>query len=531
MNNLKYILSGLALAGGITAQAVSPNIFAFGLASEKADAAKYNVTFKLNADAGKVIVKVYDGDAEVKSFDLGAKEKGVNTAEIDLADIDGAGLNWAVLAISSDPNAGESAVKFTGEDAILKFNEPRGIAVDNNMESPYFGRIYVSESAGSAKADGIYVMDACLEDVTGQGNTPYAGGVDWSNSSSPMRVFVAQDSKVYITDWSDGHSGVWFMDPADPTEFKSVFAAGTRTADGLLQIDGADVHGSIASCFVEGCGENTVLYTFDEDYVADNAMALLRYDIGTLENPWGAAPSAVVFKNTEKFEQNGNSVILQDGRGGWWISQDRWADAADIPSLIHIDATGTVDYNSGAEKVIASSRRGGLAINNAGTILAIGGETEVRLFSISYGETAPVLTQVDALTSLPSNASFSLAFDAADNLYLVSGGVKGEVGVCGWALPAADQFETKAASKYALEGGNSSVNALDAAEFGAAFNGGVLTVEGSEDLGTVAVFNLAGASVFQADAVGNKAEINAEGWQAGVYLVKANRQVVKVIKK
>lgn len=519
------------------------NIYASELSAAKSGGGKYQISFKLNADATNVTVKVMNATAEVKRVDLGAMPKGENRAELDLSGVEGTGFSWIVVATAA-PTTAEQPLKFTDSDeTALSFKEARGIAVDNSMESPYFGRVYISESKGGAinggrtTNDGIYILDATFADVTGQGSKAYAGGENWTtdNASGPMRLSVAEDGTVFMTDWSDTHSGVWTMNPANPgAAFNAVFASGTRNTDGLVSVGGVDVHGSVSSCYVEGRGENTVLYTFDEDYVGANVAnkrTLLRYDIGDLKNPWGQAPSEVVFGNADNFQQNGNSVILPDGRGGWWISQYRYSDTPTIPSLIHVNASGAVDYNSGKTGVVGTSQRGAMAMNGDRTMLAMGCADEVKIYSVAYGETAPVLTQVYSIAPALGAYSSGLAFDCADNVYLASG-VGGGIGA--WAIPKAENtFSTTAPSSMNLSDSlnPASADALETGSFSAIFRGDCLSIGSTGNLGTVAVCNLAGVCVFQSNAEGESVEIDAAGWQNGVYLVKANNHVIKIIKK
>src|SRR5690554_5462350 len=103
-----------------------------------------------------------------------------------------------------------------------------------------------------------------------------------------MRVSVGEDSRVYLTDWSDTNPGVWIMDPANPSEnFKPVFS-GLTISSGLAKKDGVNVHGSISHSWATGVGEDTKLFTFDKYYVdatATNRGNVLQYNIGKLEAP------------------------------------------------------------------------------------------------------------------------------------------------------------------------------------------------------------------------------------------------------
>ena len=230
------------------------------------------------------------------------------------------------------------------------------------------------------------------------------------------------------------------MDPSKPNEkFISLFEGLTRDTNGLASnTNNEPVHGSSSSCYVTGSGENTILYTFDEDYKVDGkAGNILQYNIGTTTH-WTEAPS-IAFNNaaTGGYQANMNSTILPDGRGGWWISQSRAADEAAVPSLIHYNGT-QVDFVSGKTDptIIENSRNGGMAISLDVTRIAMGCNNEIKILGISYNEEGiPSIKRLHSITPGIGANSNSLAFDWGGNVYLISN--SGErLGM--WALPKAD---------------------------------------------------------------------------------------------
>ena len=514
------------------------NVYASELSAKKVAEGQYDLGFKLNTDAENVEVRVYKGDVMVKNFVLGAKAKGSNEVTVDLTGVDGTGLQWSIVA-SAAPTVAEQPLRFTDSDeTVRQFNEARGRAVDNNMDSPYFGRIYVTESKGGAvgggrtTTDGIFILDPTFTDVTSQGANGYAGGQNWGATSSPMRLAIADDGKVFVCDWSDSHSGVWYMDPANPTgNFKSVFAEGSRAGSGLMSVGGANVHGSISSCYVTGKGEETTLYTFDEDYEGEgvvNKMVILQYNIGTMANPWATAPSAVAFGNADKFQQNGNSVIVPDGRGGWWISQYRFSDSVVIPALIHANASGEVDYNSGKTGVIGTSQRAGLAVSTDGKLMAVGCGDEIKVFELNYGAEAPELVLKHSIAPVLGTESYGLAFDVANNVYLASGTGKG---IGAWALPKEENmFETLAPASMTLDGTMGSVDGVVSHNAVVMFDGDILTVQSDSELGRLSVFNVGGLEMFNQEVKSSEFELNVSNWAKGVYIVRVNHQTYKIIK-
>ena len=91
---------------------------------------------------------------------------------------------------------------------------------------------------------------------------------------------------VFISDWNDPTSGIRLLDPANlnanttealPSLFKFTK---TRQRRPSLQTAMFCLAVSTTAAAVYGTGENTKLYTFDEDYNADGATGnvVLRYD-------------------------------------------------------------------------------------------------------------------------------------------------------------------------------------------------------------------------------------------------------------
>ena len=508
------------------------NIYASELKAEQTTDG-YNLKFTLNEAATSVIVNIYNGNDVVKAIEAGALPKGLQTVSVLFADLPEGTFTWKVTAMTTGIDRPMKISDNTQPQ--LQFYSPRGVAVDNSFESPFFGRVYATETVPGAVTnrttkDGVYVLNSALQDVTGQGANSYAGGVTWGGASSPMRLNVAEDGKVYISDWSDAHPGVWIMDPADPTVFKPVFEGLTKATSGLSGKDGVNVHGSIAHCWVTGTGEDTKLFTFDEDYLdatATSAGNLLQYNIGNLTAPWQSAPSAVVYNDilNGNLQQNFNSCIAPDGRGGWWISQNRAEDAILIPSLIHVGADGMVNFNSGkTPSLIGNSVSGGMAISYDGTRLAMGCKDEVKIFSVTFSETGvPTLTRLHSIKPAMGANSAGLAFDRAGNVYVISNSSE-RLGV--WALPKIDNtFLTPAPS----------AQQIIVKSTGNAENGKVnqsirfypnpvtdkLTIQSAnESIQIISIYDVNGKLLIQTEAHGLQQELELSELNSGIYILK-----------
>ncbi|MDR1526328.1 MAG: T9SS type A sorting domain-containing protein [Dysgonamonadaceae bacterium] len=453
----------------LTSYAQQANIYASGLKAEKVDGTHYTFGYTLNADATSGSIEIITGATIVnKSItDPGALTKGAHSVTLDLSDLASGQYAWSIT-VAAAANEATAPVKVSNDAEHLGFRALRGITVDNSFESPFFGRVYATEGNEAtasttirATNDGIYIYNAALEDVTGQGATAYAGGVTWgltgsggNSGASPFRVVVAPDGQVFITDWSDSHTGIWILDPANPSaNLKPVFG-GTRNATGVASQDGVGIHGSIAHCYIEGTGADTKLYTFDEDLGIPSGIAgnIYRYDIGVLENPWTAAPSALIYDDVtnNNLQQNGNSCIAPDGRGGWWICQNRAIGTeTDIPPLIHYNGT-SVDFISSIDAVglLANTSQGGMALNDDKTMMVLTGNGAVRVLDIAFDDAGkPSLALKYEIATPYGTNSYSVALDNANNVYV--GGNISAFSV--YALPKANNtFTTPAPSASVL---------------------------------------------------------------------------------
>jgi hypothetical protein len=160
-------------------------------------------------------------------------------------------------------------------------------------------------------------------------------------------------------------------------------------------------------------------------------MGLYQYNIGELATPWEQAPSALIFDNADFYQQNGNSFIQPD-QYGWWISQDRSADNAEIPALIHINKEGKVDYNSAG--ALGGRTRGALGFNQDMTKMATAITSGILLWDVKYDAAGvPSLEAAGRVETSFAQSCWNIVFDLAGNIY-----ASGEGSVSAWALPMAD---------------------------------------------------------------------------------------------
>ncbi|MGB7157600.1 MAG: FlgD immunoglobulin-like domain containing protein [Tepidisphaeraceae bacterium] len=386
-----------------------------------------------NADTG-VTVDILDASNNiVRSYNLGAQTVGSHSVAWDGLDNSSnpvAGGNYSFRVTASDDGYG-TWTKINADSANTAFFSPRGVAVNTNVNSTNYGRVYVGDSAGTttvspvnrATGEGIYILNADTSVPSGLAGAR-SGGVAWTtSSSSPYRTFVGPDDKVYVTDWTDPHSGLWVGNADFDSATELLNDGSPRAASGLTA-----THGSIGSVHVEGTGANRKVYTIDEDFVGSGGVgrtgSIWQYDVGTDEPFTGAPVGLYDDAAAGNRVQNFTNDLARSSDGTWWITQLRGGGAADtLSSVIQISADGqTVLWSSislapsGFSLTDPLRGTNGIAFDPVNDIIAIahftGTDGKITIFD---DDTKTIITTIET-----DGTNRDIAFDAVGNLYVVN---------------------------------------------------------------------------------------------------------------
>lgn len=457
----KLTLFAIALlASAVSFAALNP--FAYGLSSKlSADETTLTVNYSLNADATAVSVVILDGETVVKTVDCADKglTKGAYEVEIPTTDLPKTkSLTWKVEV------SGTSVDKPTQESTNYSFWGPRGLAIDKDPESEYFGRILVTESyhpvkdlsnyISSNKGAGIYVFNP---DFTTDGNVEN-GGLDFTNVLAvktgfmPWRVKISDDGRIFASSLDKNGVVVWEVSKDLKTWTPVIAGTNNATDYNIYDTESDFFAGLNVAMDVQGSGENLklLLYSANNKGIAFNQSGyrLDEYALGT----------AKVFTGKPKNIINGGDFgnvhtdvdFIYDGEGGYWFGGSR-AGSDGTPSLVHINSEGVEDYRDETSTFYGG---GGLLIHKGmlfkGKDRSTSANGKFGIYTIgkdASGKTTITQKWEVVSTGLGRNHN-QFAVDYAENLYVIG---NSKEKIMAFALPYSGTVATPAASKYAFQ--------------------------------------------------------------------------------
>lgn len=398
-------------------------VFAYGL-NVVDNGNSYTFSFTPNATAKSGRIVVYNGEtkAQVAEFSISApltkgvkKEVTINKEDLPkLAD-----MTWAI-ELSSDKV--ESIAVLHNYDDVAKygFYRPQDVAIDNNPESDFFGRMYIALPKAGGKADdgtsyadtqpGIVVFDP-LHKRLASGLKATEVSLTSDDRLGMHRIAVnPMNNKVYYAK-SESSTAIYELTP-DATNILSDGGTAKNAISGISAITNAN-----SLCFDDAGAM----------YVMDNAASgtgiIYKISNGVAEE-WK--------KTTGSLWGNADNALASDGRGGIWVAVQRYT-LDNCYSLSHVNKNKEIDFklsaaSSATLKALfpnnsnAFSRRGHVAYNSKDDILAFGTNRCVALFKVTYGTSDISLELIGRTPTITkTNANIDgLAFDYAGNLVVLS---------------------------------------------------------------------------------------------------------------
>lgn len=449
----------------VTPAAGTANAFAFEVIGDVKDN-KLTVNYVLNTVATGVKVVLKKNGTVAKSVALGSDKctEAGHSAEIDLSDLPAGDYTWAVEVTG----AAKDAVQ---EFKSIRFNHPQGVDVDRDFESPYFGRIYVTEGRASSNSvhysyanggQGLYMFTPRFVGIQNwiTGKYVYTGGVTFdqtvgTKSGADFRkVRIAEDGRIFVTRQND--SGSYLLEVPDPAamqqnnaSFSNVFTGGSLNTTTYAYENGSTFISAPNIGFdVKGGGDNLTLAMLSGQAslftnTTKSASRVDQYALGSNAN-WSSAATPISSLSGKYTVNYSGTNLCYDNRGGIWYCQYRDTPTSSEPALIYIDSQGNQKYLD----ITTVRGGGGIRFNHDYTQIAIASSTTtISIYDISYSsDNTPTLTERIRITHGMGKNINDIAWDRANNIYAVSN--NGEI-LKAFSIPRSNNaFATEAASQY-----------------------------------------------------------------------------------
>ncbi|MDE6206529.1 MAG: hypothetical protein K2M55_01850, partial [Muribaculaceae bacterium] len=463
-------------------QPVVAGVYAYALATEAAGDGTYKLSFRLSGDAAARVELTAEGQETVVAATGNYAAGEEVTVTVDVADFEaGVTYNWQVVV----ENKAVPGVSALYTDATQSGN---GVVQNQNPESDYFGTIYYSSKSDRA----MYTFNPQLEMSTSFA----AKGWDTSVGASPWRLAILPNDNVLVSDWGDAHGGIYRINPEQPETIHNFFAGTINSGSGEWKYDGSVLGGSTSGMSVRGTGDDTRLYTFQEDYPSDYSLTMVSYHIGNADQITTVPDET--YPTISARMVNGNvDVIAADD---WMVlSQVRGAgnNNAAVPSFIIADYDDKVLFNSSELSLTGSD--GAIALSaDAKRLFVMDNADIIHVYDINLSNEAEPLTEVYAFEPSKAGEAYQMTFDYAGNLLIA-----GRSAFQAYTIPCdAKEVVTPAPAAQTITG-----------------TSGVETVAVSDSTAPAEYYNLQGVRVA------------ADRLTPGIYIVRQGNRATKVLVK
>lgn len=390
------------------------------------------ISYILNepASAG-VTVQIFADTNVVQSFDFSAGApgslRGTNSVFWDGTDTNGFDVSEGLYSVSVKARSVgyDTWTQTTDDNNDGNFVlEPRGIAVNQNTNSPYYGRVFVGNAqASGAGGDkpgakvGILKLNA---DGSGADEGTLSTSYPWAGDFySPWKIEVAADDKVYINDWNATTEGIVIaFDEEISSDYSIVLSDSNWPNNGVADLSGP---------FITGSGTNTQIWMADVNVNTNfGSVGIVGFNVG---------PDGIVANGDTGFEAvpTTNSDLdmapydVAIDKAGYIYTIQRVTDLDNPENRVMrfppFDGTNVVtnaDWKIGANDNTLINAYG-IAVNPSATYVAVasrgyGANGQFQFGNVSVFNAA----NGDFVTSFSdgTNSFTDVTWDAVGNLYM-----------------------------------------------------------------------------------------------------------------
>ncbi|MCL4787868.1 MAG: hypothetical protein KJ070_13925 [Verrucomicrobia bacterium] len=300
--------------------------------------------------------------------------------------------------------------------------QPRGIAVNRNPSSPFYGRVFVGNGQLGPypeyqAGDRLGVLKLNADGSPAEEGMFADGGWSWSETgNSPWKIEVAEDDLVYINDWGDHGLLLRFDQLVSSASRTVVLGSGNRPNGGAANLSGP---------FLSGIGTNLTIWMADANH--PDGAGIRAWKVNGDGKPAADDPGlAAVKAGTNSHLSQAPFDVTLDRSNRIYTIQFSDAPGDPAPRVLRFPAyDGTVltnaDWRVGSfdDQLTGAS---GIAVDPTGIYVAVAftgmgegfGRTGggVRVFRTADG------TLVRTLTPASYHDHTDVAWDNAGNLYV-----------------------------------------------------------------------------------------------------------------
>ncbi len=430
---------------GVQQPAVA-HILAYDLSAEK-NGNQFDFSFRANAQPASAKLYLY-GEEVVADYDVtlaaGAQagEYTFSLSKYEMPEEDE--LAWAI-ELHGAPVANVGLLHSKTQSAIIAGGTRWTSTVDNSPMSPNFCSIYLFNREGGnkltahANRNGLVRM---APDYTVLSTAVELGGQEFYGS--PARISTDEAGYLYLADWGDPHSGIYVVDPANPSVHAPFFKGTQNTSTGVwTNATSVAIGSSSPGCHIYGTGANTKLIVYNEDAAGTlPANGVCVYQLGqedsSIVRTWDTAPTRC-YTLTGQANTEGN---VWGTSHGFFVSQNRSTgnNNASATALKFYDWNGNEQLSSAVDPykdVIDGCANSAYAVSaDESRLVMTNGSTEFLVFDIAWEGDKPVLT-LDYSYKHGIMAFRQMNFDFAGNLVC-----SGDNGFYVYSLPSATNVTT-----------------------------------------------------------------------------------------
>ncbi len=393
-------------------------------------AGNVTVSYLLNEDAsGGVSIAIKSGETTVRTINLAGGAlgtlRGANSVVWDGKDAFGqmVGSGSYSVSITTLAHGYDNWTQISHDDSNYVF-QARGIAVNKNPTSPFYGRIFVSNSTEgnhpeSNPGDNIGILKFNSDESWAEEGVFSDGGYPWKGLAfSPWKIEVSDDDFVYVNDYSDHGLVLSFDQTISSNSLQHVLRSDNWTNGGLnLNLEGP---------YVTGSGTNKQVWMADASQdgvgirrwnVTTNGM-LATNDLGSTIVQSGTASDLNFFPEDVAVDKNNRIYTIQNtstaGSSAYRLM--RFAPYSGTPELVAEWKTGANDDSmSGAYGIAVDPTAAYVAVAFRGLFTTDYEYGGASVFNASNG--SPVVSLSPSAS--PSHDHWDVAWDNAGNLYTI----------------------------------------------------------------------------------------------------------------